>query len=111
MAASLSSKLAFEVALVPVGAMAVFFGSTASAHMQISSAFSLRGRVMAIYMLLTLGTTVVGGPSIGFICQHWSPRAGLAVAGLATLGASVLLSVPLTARLRAPKLVPELAPD
>ena len=110
-AAACSSELAFEIALVPVGAMAVFFGSTASAHMQISSALSLRGRVMAIYMLLTLGTTVVGGPSIGWICQHWSPRVGLAVAGIATLSASVLLSVPLLARRREPKLVPELVPD
>ena len=105
------SQLAFEVALVPVGAMAVFFGSTANAHMQISSALALRGRVMAIYMLLTLGTTVVGGPFVGWICQHWSPRAGFAVAGLATLTASVLLSLPLTARLREPLRVPELAPD
>ena len=40
---------------------------------------------MAIYMLLTLGTTVIGGPLIGWICQHWSPQTGLEVAGLATL--------------------------
>ncbi len=110
-AASLPTKLAFEIALVPVGGMAVFFGSTASAHMQISSLLALRGRVMAIYMLLTLGTTVVGGPSIGYICQHWSPRAGLAVAGIATLSAAALLSLPLAARLRTPLLVPELVPD
>ena len=111
-AASCTSELTFEIALVPVGAMAVFFGSTASAHMQISSALELRGRVMAIYMLLTLGTTVVGGPSIGFICQHWSPRIGLAVAGVATLGAATLLSLPLAARLRYPQqLAPELIPD
>ena len=64
-AANLSSRLAFEVALVPVGALAVFFGSTAMGHMQIWSAPRLRGRVMAIYMLLTLGTTVVGGPVAG----------------------------------------------
>ncbi len=108
-AASLPSQLAFEVALVPLGATAVFFGSTASAHMQISSALELRGRVMAIYMLLTLGTTVVGGPTIGWICQRWTPQTGLEVAGIATLTASVLLSLPLTAKFRSPKLVPQAA--
>jgi MFS family permease len=109
-AAALSSQVAFVVALVPVGAMAVFFGTVANSHMQVSSALQLRGRVMAIYTLLTLGTTVAGGPFVGWICQHWSPRTGLAVAGAATLLAAVLLALPITGRLRAPEAVsPSLA--
>jgi hypothetical protein len=55
---------------------------------------------MAIYMLLTLGTTVAGGPFVGWVCQHWTPRTGLGVAGLATLTAATMLAVPLRARLR-----------
>jgi len=106
LASALSSRVAFVIALVPVGAMAVFFGTVANSHMQVSSALQLRGRVMAIYTLLTLGTTVVGGPFVGWICQQWSPRTGLAVAGGATLLAAVLLALPLAARLRAPELVP-----
>ena len=96
-AASVSSQLAFEIALVPVGALAVFFGSTANGHMQICSAPELRGRVMAIYSLLTLGTTVVGGPFVGWVCQNWSPRTGLALVGTATL---VAASTSLAARPR-----------
>jgi MFS family permease len=99
-AANLPSRLAFEVALIPVGALAVFFGSTANGHMQIWSAPQLRGRVMAIYMLLTLGTTVVGGPVAGWVCQRWSPRTGIGLAGFGTLAAAALLAVPLRARLR-----------
>ena len=91
---------------MPVGAMAVFFGTVANSHMQIWSALSLRGRVMAIYTLLTLGTTVVGGPFVGWICQQWSPRTGLAVAGVATLSAAVLLALPLTSGLRTPVVEP-----
>lgn len=102
-AAVLPSQLLVEVALVPVGAMAVFFGTSANAHMQLSSAPHLRGRVMAIYMLLTLGTTVVGGPFVGWVCQHWSPRAGLGLAGIATIGAALVLSAPMTAALRRPR--------
>jgi MFS family permease len=100
--AVLPSQLLVEVALIPVGAMAVFFGTSASAHMQLSSALHLRGRVMAIYMLLTLGTTVVGGPFVGWVCQHFNPRAGLGLAGIATATAAIVLATPLTARLRHP---------
>jgi MFS family permease len=99
-ASTLSSRIAFEIALIPLGAIAVFFGSSANGHMQIWSAPELRGRVMAIYMLLTLGTTVAGGPFIGWVCQHWTPRTGLGVAGIATLTAAAILALPLRARLR-----------
>jgi predicted MFS family arabinose efflux permease len=92
-AASLPGQLPVEIALVPVGALAVFFGSNANAHMQIWSAPRLRGRVMAIYTLLTLGTTVVGGPFIGWVCQTWSPRTGLALAGTGTITAALLVLV------------------
>ena len=104
-AAAAPGQVETEVALLPVGAMAVFFGSTANAHMQIWSAPQLRGRVMAIYTLLTLGTTVVGGPFVGWVCQHWSPRTGLAFAGCATVTAAMVLAAPLTARHRARNLV------
>jgi predicted MFS family arabinose efflux permease len=95
-AAVLPSELLVFVALVPVGALATFFGSTANAHMQMWSAPHFRGRVMGIYSFLTLGTTVVGGPSMGWVCQHWNPRAGIGVAGLVT----VLAAGALTASMR-----------
>ena len=81
--------------------MAGPFGSTANAHMQIWSAPERRGRVMAIYTLATLGTTVVGGPFVGWICQTWSPRIGLAFAGVVTFTAAVAVAVPLLAAARA----------
>ena len=79
-----------ELALVPVGVLAVFFGTSANAHMQLASAHELRGRVMAIYMLLTLGTTVIGGPFVGWICQQVSPRFGMGMAGAVTMVAAGL---------------------
>jgi MFS family permease len=103
-AASAPNQIVTEVMLVPVGVMAVFFGSTANAHMQIWSAPQLRGRVMAIYTLLTLGTTVVGGPFIGWVCGQWSPRTGLAFAGTATFVVAAALAVSRFARGRAPAL-------
>jgi MFS family permease len=101
-AASLPSKLGVEIALVPVGALAVFFGSTANGHMQIWSEPYIRGRVMAIYTMLTLGTTVVGGPFVGWVCGRWSPRVGLALAGAATATAATAMFLSHRARLLDP---------
>ena len=106
-AATLPTRAAVEIALVPVGALAVYFGSTANAHMQIWSAPHLRGRVMAIYTLLTLGSTVVGGPFVGWVCERWSPRAGLGLAGVATIATALVLAVPLLATSREPEVVPQ----
>ena len=73
-AATVPTEALVAVALVPVGALAVFFGSTSNAHMQMWSAPHFRGRVMGIYSFLTLGSTVIGGPFVGWVCQHWNPR-------------------------------------
>jgi MFS family permease len=89
----LPALLLVEIALVPVGVLAVFFGTSANAHMQLASAHELRGRVMAIYMLLTLGTTVVGGPFVGWVCQQVSPRFGMGMAGAVTMVAAALGAV------------------
>ena len=91
--AALRTETLVFVALVPVGALAVFFGASANAHMQLWSAPHFRGRVMAIYSLLTLGTTVVGGPFVGWVCQHWTPPTGLAVAGAATVVTALWLAI------------------
>lgn len=79
------------IALLPVGALAVFFGATANAHMQLWSLPHFRGRVMAVYSLLSLGATVVGGPLTGWMSGRWSARAGMGVAGVATLGTAIVL--------------------
>lgn len=81
------------VSLVPTGALAVFFGATASAHMQASSAQQFRGRVMAVYSTLTLGATLVGGPLMGWVSEQWGARAGMGSAGAATLGAAVVVAL------------------
>ncbi len=99
-AAALPTQLLVEVALIPVGALAVFFGSTANGHMQMASLPERRGRVMAIYTLLTLGTTVVGGPFVGWVCGYFSPRAGLGLAGVVTASAALVLAAPAYIRIR-----------
>jgi len=80
------------ISLVPTGALTVYFGATANAHMQALSIQAFRGRVMSIYSLLALGSTVIGGPFVGWISQRWSPRVAIGVAGVATIVTASILA-------------------
>ncbi len=73
------------VLLVPVGVSVMLFLATANATLQLNSSPAMRGRVMAIYGLVFLGTTPIGGPLLGFVSEHWGARAGLALSGAASL--------------------------
>ena len=96
------------VFLVPVGFCIMLQMACSNTLIQAMVPDALRGRVMAIYTLLTLGSTVIGGPFVGWVCQHWNPRVGIGLAGAATLATAVVLSAPLTRRVRsyAPRLAP-----
>src|SRR4029078_1661440 len=69
------------VMLVPMGACSMAFIATANSTLQLNSRHDMRGRVMAVYALVFLGSTPIGGPIIGWISQTWGARAGLLVGG------------------------------
>src|SRR5204863_9034376 len=48
-----------------------------------------RGRVMALYSVVFLGSTPIGGPLTGWLSEAIDPRAGLVLAGAAGLVAAV----------------------
>ncbi|HVV37347.1 MAG TPA: MFS transporter [Acidimicrobiales bacterium] len=77
------TRLLVMASLVPTGALAIMFGAVANSHMQSLSSREFRGRVMSIYSILGLGTTVVGGPFVGLVSQVWSPRVAMGLAGAA----------------------------
>jgi MFS family permease len=93
LAAVLPAPSLVAVALLPLGAGAVFFGATASGLMQEVSAPQFRGRVMSMYSMLTLGATIVGGPTMGAVSGRWGARAGIGTAGAATATAALLVAV------------------
>ena len=95
--------------LIPTGALAVMFGATANSHMQSLSTREFRGRVMSIYSILGLGTTVVGGPFVGLVSQVWNPRVAIALAGAATVvtALAVGLRAGTTYKMQVTTVVPE----
>jgi MFS family permease len=76
--------------LLLVGASSVWFLSVGNATLQLTAAPQMRGRVMALWAVAFLGSTPVGGPLIGWIAEHASPRWALGIGALAALAASVL---------------------
>jgi predicted MFS family arabinose efflux permease len=73
--------------MIPLGAASMAFLANVNSTLQLSSDDSMRGRVMAIYFVLFLGSTPIGAPIVGFVAETFSPRAALLLGASATLTA------------------------
>ena len=70
-------------ALIPLGAASVTFAAGINSSLQLAAEPAMRGRVMALYSIVFLGSTPIGGPIAGFLSQSIDPRAALVMAGAA----------------------------
>jgi MFS family permease len=87
--AAFAPSLAFEyAALALVGWGSVSFLSMGNSTLQLEADASMRGRVMALWSVAFLGSTPIGGPTIGWIISVADPRVGLAVGGCTCLVAA-----------------------
>lgn len=77
------------LALVPLGAATVTFAAGINSSLQLAVEPSMRGRVMALYSVVFLGSTPIGAPLVGWIAEVAGPRAGLVVGAAAALAAAV----------------------
>ncbi len=102
-AAAARHPLVLGALLVGVGLSVMVFLSTANASLQLASEPAMRGRVMALYALVFLGSTPVGGPLVGWISERWGPPAGLATGGVASLGAVAVAVLRSRRRLGTPR--------
>jgi MFS family permease len=77
------------LALVPLGAASVTFAAGVNSALQLAVDPEMRGRVMALYSMVFLGSTPIGGPLCGWLAETWSPRVALLVGGVAALVAAL----------------------
>ena len=77
------------VALIPLGAVSVTFAAGVNSAMQLAVDPAMRGRVMALYSVVFLGSTPIGAPLVGWIAEVAGPRAGLVLGAAAALAAAV----------------------
>ena len=89
LAAAAMPSLALEiVALAGLGAAAVTFAATINSTLQLAVAPAMRGRVMALYSVVFLGSTPIGAPLTGWLAETYDPRVALLLAGITGLSAA-----------------------
>jgi MFS family permease len=74
-------------ALVLVGAASAAFTATTNSLMQLAAEPAMRGRVMALWSVVYLGSTPLGGPVVGWVAEHAGAQAGVLVGAAAALAA------------------------
>jgi MFS family permease len=84
-----SVQTAFAV-VAALGAASIVFMITANSTLQLTARPEMRGRVMALYGMVFLGSTPIGGPIAGWVGEHLGPRAGLAGAGVIAFATGVV---------------------
>jgi MFS family permease len=93
-AAAAAPTLALEmVVLAPLGLASIAFLATANSTIQLSSSPELRGRVMALYGLVFLGSTPVGALLAGWMADRFGPRSIMLLAGVSSLAAAGVAAV------------------
>ena len=93
MAAGLMPTYAtFGAMLVPTGAAVLTFTTAANSTVQIGSDPLMRGRVMAVYVLVFLGGTPLGAPVVGWLAQVAGPRMSIIAGGAICTVATVALA-------------------
>ncbi|MFL5872601.1 MAG: MFS transporter [Solirubrobacterales bacterium] len=79
-------SLALEIVMLALlGAAAVTFAATINSTLQLAVTPEMRGRVMALYSVVFLGSTPIGAPLTGWLAQHYDPRVALVLAGASGL--------------------------
>jgi MFS family permease len=82
-------SLALEIpVLALLGAAAVTFAATINSTLQLAVAPKMRGRVMALYSVVFLGSTPIGGPLTGWLAETYDPRVALLLAGVTGISAA-----------------------
>ena len=87
-AALMPTYWTFAIALIPVGLSALTLLTTANATVQMTVEPAMRGRVMALYMAIFMGTTPIGAPIVGWIGEAWGPRWTILFGALVSLAAA-----------------------
>ena len=82
-------RAAADAALIPLGAVSVTFAAGVNSPLQLAVEPAMRGRVMALYSVVFLGSTPIGAPLVGWLAEVAGPRAGLALGAAAALVAAL----------------------
>ena len=87
------SYLLFALLCPLLGLSALTMITSANAFMQLKTEPAMRGRVMALYMMIFIGGTPLGSPLVGWVGEVYGARWTLLFGGAMTIAGTVLASV------------------
>ncbi|QGQ20249.1 MFS transporter [Cellulomonas sp. JZ18] len=87
--ALMPTYVTFAIACIPVGLASLTMMTAANSAIQMSTDPAMRGRVMALYMMVFLGATPVGSPIVGWIGETFGARWSIGVGSISALLVSV----------------------
>ncbi|OLF09337.1 MFS transporter [Actinophytocola xinjiangensis] len=87
------SYLLFGLALIPTGIAMITFMNTANSVVQLATTPEMRGRVMALYMLVFIGGNPVGAPMTGWLAAEFGGRSPFVIGGVIAALAAVACGV------------------
>jgi MFS family permease len=88
LAAAMPDLIFEAITLAALGAAAVIFVSSVNSTIQLAVSAEMRGRVMALFSIVFLGSTPIGGPLTGWLAEAYDPRVTLVLAGISGLSAA-----------------------
>lgn len=74
---------------IPVGFSSLTMLTAANATIQMSVEPRMRGRVMALYLIVVVGATPVGAPLVGWISEQFGGRWGVGVGAVASIAVAI----------------------
>lgn len=80
---AMPSYISYAVTLTFTGFMIVTLLTTANGYVQMTTDPALRGRVLALYMAVIMGSTPVGAPIAGWVADTFGPRSAIMLGGTA----------------------------
>ncbi|WP_062070390.1 MFS transporter [Demequina sediminicola] len=87
--ASMPTFELYMLASVAVGFSALTMLTSANALIQTTTEPRMRGRVMALYSMILMGSTPIGAPIIGWIGEQAGPRWAVGVGAIAAIAVSI----------------------
>lgn len=86
----------FAALLVPIGMFGLTVNVTANSSVQMATDPEMRGRVMALFMMVFTGGTPLGAPLVGWITDTYGARIGMAAGGAVSLAAALGIALVLS---------------
>ncbi|UQX02312.1 MFS transporter [Streptomyces sp. RerS4] len=86
----------FAALLVPIGVFGLTVNVVANSSVQTATDPEMRGRVMALFMMVFTGGTPLGAPLVGWITDTYGARVGMAAGGAISLAAALAVGLVLS---------------